>query len=424
VLIFLDTKARGCKHWERIEVRYRDRELNLQLRAFLMTKASRPIVFTVVAVLGLGVGYRLLHASAAPAPATVSPPIPVQTAIAKRADVPIYFDGLGTVQAFNTITVTTRVDGQLQAVNFVEGQSVRTGEVLAQIDPRPYRAALEQAVAIKAKDKAQLANAQLDLQRYTALASQNAISAQMLATQAALVAQLEAQVKMDKAAIDLATTNLDYTTIRSPIDGLTGIRLVDAGNNMLAAANTSLAVLTQMHPISVVFTLPEEDLPAITKNTAASLLPVIALSRDLKTELDRGTVAVVDNQILQATGTVRLKATFPNSKNTLWPGQFVNARLLIETQRDVLTIPSPAVQRGPNGLYTYIVKSDSTVEIRALRLAEFSSGQAIIESGLRPGERVVTAGQYRLKPGDRIQNAGQSVASAVPDQPVVSGQIP
>jgi multidrug efflux system membrane fusion protein len=405
-------------------MRHQDGTLVWRLPVLRMTKRVRSIVFAATTVFGLGAGYRLLHTPAAPVAAVAAPPIPVQTALARQTDVPIYFDGLGTVQAFNTITVTTRVDGQLQAVNFVEGQSVKAGDVLAQIDPRPYRAALDQAIATKAKDKAQLVNAQLDLQRYTALASQNAISAQILATQAALVAQLEAQVKMDQAAVDLATTNLDYTMIRSPIDGLTGIRLVDAGNNMLAAANTSLVVLTQMHPISIVFTLPEEDLPAIAKNAAASPLPVIALSRDLKTELDRGTVAVVDNQILQTTGTIRLKATFPNLKNTLWPGQFVNARLLIETQHNALTSPSPAVQRGPNGLYTYIVKSDSTVEMRALKLEQFGSGQAIIESGLQPGERVVTAGQYRLTPGDRVQNSSPYVASAVPDIPVAPGQIP
>ena len=395
-------------------------KLNLHLPVFHITKRTRSIAMLAAAILlGLGGGYRLLRAPAAPVPVSASPAIPVQTALARQTDVPIYFDGLGTVQAFNTITVTTRVDGQLQAVNFVEGQNVKAGDVLAQIDPRPYRATLDQAVATKAKDQAQLANAKLDLQRYTALASQNAISQQMLATQAALVAQLEAQVKMDQAAADLAATNLDYTTIKSPIDGLTGIRMVDAGNNVLAAANTSLVVLTQMHPISVVFTLPEENLPDIAKHSGASPLTVIALSRDLKTELDRGTVAVVDNEILQTTGTIRLKATFPNLKNTLWPGQFVNARLLIETLKNALTIPSEAVQRGPDGLYAYVVKSNSTVEMRALKLGQFSNGQAIIESGLRPGERVVTAGQYRLKAGDRVQNS-----NPVPGQQVASGQIP
>ncbi len=328
-------------------MRHWDRTPDFLSRVFGTTKRIILTVLAVVAVLGLGAGYRLLHASAAaPKVTVVSPAIPVQTALARQADVPVYYDGLGTVQAFNTITVTTRVDGRLQSVNFVEGQNVKAGDVLAQIDPRPYQATFDEAVATKAKDQAQLADAQIDLRRFTTLAAQNAISAEMLDTQTALVGQLDAQVKMDQAAIDLAKTNLDYATIRSPIDGLTGIRMVDAGNNVLAAANTSLVVLTQMHPISIIFTLPEEDLPAITKSIAAGPLTVIALSRDLKTELDRGTFAVIDNQILQTTGTLRLKATFPNPNNMLWPGQFVNARLVIKTLHNVLTIPSPALQHG------------------------------------------------------------------------------
>ena len=385
----------------------------LRLPGFLEASRGRFIAsVTLLVVLGLVAWFQFDKAPAAtPAMAPPLPAIPVETAAAARADVTVHLDGLGTVQAFNTVTLTTRVDGQLQTVNFVDGQNVKAGDVLAQIDSRPYRAALDQTVATKAKDEAQLANAKLDLQRYTTLAPQNYTSKQTLDTQTALVAQLEAQVKMDQAAIDLATANLDYTTIRSPINGRTGIRLVDAGNNMLAAANTSLVVLTQMHPISILFTLPEEDLPDITKRVAAGPLTVLALSRDQNTELDRGTVAVVDNQILQATGTIRLKATFPNLKNTLWPGQFVNARLLIETQHNVLTIPSPAVQRGPNGLYAYVVKSDSTVEMRALKLEQFDDGQAIIENGLQPGERVVTDGQYRLQPGARVQSSITNVAS-------------
>jgi multidrug efflux system membrane fusion protein len=332
--------------------------------------------------------------------------------------VPIYLMGLGTVQAFNTITVTTRVDGQLQTINFVEGQDVKAGDVLAQIDPRPYQAALDQAAATKAKDEAQLVNAKLDLQRYTTLAPQNYISKQIFDTQRALVAQLDAQVKMDQAVVEAASTNLDYTTIKSPIDGRTGIRLVDAGNNLVTAANTAIVVLTQLHPISVVFTLPEEDISTVRKSLAAGPVSVIAFSRDQKTELDRGTVAVLDNQIVQSTGTIRLKATFPNVKDALWPGDFVNARLLSETQHAVLTIPSPALQRGPNGLYAYVVKPDSTVEMRPLKLDQFTGGRAIIESGLQPGERVVTAGQYRLQPGAPVQNAKSDITTAAPDQGV------
>jgi len=243
------------------------------------------------------------------------------------------------------------------------------------------------------------------------LAPQEYTSKQTLDTQRALVAQLDAQVKMDQATIDLATANLDYTTIRSPLGGRAGIRLIDAGNNVLTAANTSLVVITQMHPISVIFTLPDEDLPDFLKAAAKGPLTVLALSRDLKTELDRGTVAVLDNQILQATGTIRLKATFPNAKGNLWPGQFVNARLLVDTLHDVLAIPSPAVQRGPNGLYAYVVKSDSTVAIQPLKLDRFDGGQAVIESGLQAGERVVTGGQYRLQQGARVQSSNSNVAS-------------
>jgi multidrug efflux system membrane fusion protein len=388
-------------------------------------KPARWIIAFVVAmiVVGLGAAHWLLKPSAIP-PAAIPPAILVQTAFAARSDVPIYLDGLGTVQAFNTVTVTTRVDGQLQRVNFVEGQDVKAGEVLAQIDPRTYQAAFDQAVSTKAKDEAQLANAKLDLQRYQTLAPQNYTSKQTLDTQVALVAQLEAQVKMDQAAIEFAATNLDYTTIKSPIGGRTGIRLVDAGNNVLAAANTSLVVVTQMHPISVIFTLPSEDLPAFVKSAAAGPPPVLALSRDMKTELDRGSVVVLDNQILQTTATIRLKATFPNAKGTLWPGQFVNARVLVETRHNVLTIPSPAVQRGPNGQYAYVVNPDSTVQMRPLTLDQLDAGQAIVTDGLKPGEQVVIAGQYRLEAGARVRATNSHVASAAPGQTAPPGETP
>jgi membrane fusion protein, multidrug efflux system len=292
---------------------------------------------------------------------------------------------------------------------------VNAGDTIAQIDPRPYQAVLDEAVATKAKDESQLANAKVDLERYSTLSPQNFVSKQVLATQQALVGQLEAQVQMDQGAIDAARTNLDYTTIKSPINGRTGIRMVDAGNNLLAASNTPIVVVTQMHPISVIFTLPTEDLQAVRKALAAGPTQAIALSRDQKTELDRGTVAVLDNESLQQTGTLRLKATFPNAKNNLFPGDFVNVNLLTETQHNVVTIPSPAVQRGPNGQFAYVVKSDSSVEMRPLTLDQFSGGQAIIESGLQAGERVVTAGQYRLQAGVRVQSS-TSDASAAPEK--------
>ncbi|SRR5258706_713471 len=397
---------------------------DLHLPTSLSTKRARWIAASAIVIVLGGVGYWLMRAPAPAPTAAIPPAIPVQTASAAQSDVPIYFDGLGTVQAFNTVTVTTRVDGQLQRVTFVEGQDVKTGDTLGQIDPRTYQATYDQAVSNKAKDDALLANAKLDLQRYDTLAPQNYTSKQTLDTQKALVAQLDAQVKLDQAAIEFAAANLDYTTIKSPISGRTGIRLVDAGNNVLAAANTSLVVVTQMQPISVIFTLPADDLPAFTKAAAAGPLTVIALSRDLKTQLDRGTVAVLDNLIVQTTATIRLKATFPNAKGTLWPGQFVNARLLIETKHNVLTIPSPAVQRGPNGLYAYVVKPNSTVEMRPLTLDQLDAGYAIITDGLKPGEQVVMAGQYRLQAGARVRATNSDVASAAPRQTAPPGGTP
>lgn len=397
----------------------------LHLPISLKTKRVRWIAgSTIVIALGLGTGSWLMRAPLAAATPPSPPAIPVQTTFAAQSDVPIYFDGLGTVQAFNTVTVTSRVDGTLQRVNFVEGQNVKAGDLLVQLDPRGYQAIFDQAVSTKVKDEAQLANAKLDLQRYETLAPQNFTSKQTLDTQTALVAQLTAQVKMDQAGIDFAATNLDHTTIRSPIDGRTGLRLVDAGNNVLAATNTSLVIITQMHPISVVFTLPADDLPEFQKAAAAGPLAVLAVSRDMKTELDRGTVAVLDNQIIQATGTIRLKATFPNAKDMLWPGQFVNARLLVETKHNVLTIPSPAVQRGPNGLYAYVVKSDSTVDIQPLTLDQLDGGQAIIKDGLKPGEQVVVAGQYRLQPGARVRAGNSDVVSVASRQLGPSGGNP
>jgi membrane fusion protein, multidrug efflux system len=378
-----------------------------------VAKRGKWTLLLAATIVIVGGGWMWFGDARAPSPVERPPPaVPVETALAARGDMPVYLQGLGTVQAFNTVTVTTRVDGQMQSVNFVEGQDIKAGDVLAQIDPRPYQAMLDQAVATKAKDEAQLANARLDLQRYTTLAPQNFASKQTLDTQRALVAQLEAQVKIDQAAIDSAQTNLDYTTIRSPLDGRTGIRLVDAGNNLLSSASTPVVVVTQLRPISVIFTLPEEELSGVSKGMAKSSLTAIALARDNATELDRGAVAVLDNEINQSTGTVRLKATFPNANETLWPGDFVNIHLLVRTEPNVLTIPSPAVQRGPDGLYVYVVKADMTVEIRPISLERFESGKAVITNGLQAGERVVSAGQYRLQAGVRVRPSGAEIADS------------
>jgi multidrug efflux system membrane fusion protein len=321
------------------------------------------------------------------------------------------------VQAFNTVTVRSRVDGELQRVAFTEGQDIKAGDLLAQIDPRPFKAQLDQAIAKKAQDEAQLANARQDVQRYTDLIKQNAISRQTLDTQRALVTQLEAAIKGDEAAIENAAVQLGYTTITAPISGRTGIRLIDQGNVVHASDATGLVVIAQLQPISVIFTLPEDNLPEITREMAAGPLQVSILSRDEKTELDIGTLSLIDNQIASATATMKLKAIFPNTANHLWPGQFVKARLLLRTQRNVLTVPSAAVQRGAQGLFAYVVRPSQTVELRPLKVGQIESTVAVIEEGLNPGEQVVTAGQYRLQPGARVQARSIQNAAAAPRQP-------
>ncbi len=329
--------------------------------------------------------------------------ISIEALPVSRADVPIDVEGLGTVQAFNTVTVTARVDGALQKLGFVEGQQVHKGDLLAQIDPRPFQAALGQTQAAQAKDEASLASARQDLDRYMLLAPQNLTSQQTLDGQKALVLSLQAQIKGDQASIDNARTQLEYSTITSPIDGRTGIRKVDVGNNVHAADTTGIVVVTQVQPITVIFTLPEESLPEINKALGAGAVQVAAVSRDGTTELDRGTVQVVDNQIDQATGTIRLKAVFPNKENLLWPGQYVNARVHVRTEQSVLVIPSTALLRGPNGLFAYVVKPDSTVEMRPLSVGTESGATTIVHSGVREGERVATTNQYRLEPGAQVK---------------------
>jgi membrane fusion protein, multidrug efflux system len=333
--------------------------------------------------------------------------VAVDTSEVKRADVPVYLDGLGTIQAFNTVTVTARVDGELQKIAFEEGKTVNKGELLAQIDPRPFQAALAQALAAKAKDEAQLQSAKADLERYLTLAPENLASKQTLDSQRATVAGLEAQIKGDQASIDNAHTQLQYTSITSPIQGRTGIRRVDVGNNVHASDTSGIVVVTQLQPISLIFTLPEDALGAIGSALSAGPVTVAAMSRDGSTELDRGTVTLVDNQIDQSTGTIRIKAVFPNTQNKLWPGQYVDARVLVRTDRGALTIPAAAVQRGPNGMFTYVVKADATVEARPLKVGEESGSVYVVQEGIDDGESVVTSNQYRLQPGARV--AGRSV---------------
>jgi multidrug efflux system membrane fusion protein len=356
--------------------------------------------------------WRLVHKPADAAGRAAPQPIAVDTAAVSHADVPIYLQGLGTVQAFYTVTVTARVDGELQKIAFTEGQTVRKGDLLAQIDPRPNQAAYDQAVATKAKDASLLANAKRDYDRYTLLQPQNLASKQTVDTARALVDQLTAQLQVDQAIIDNARTQLDYTRITSPINGRTGIRLIDPGNIVHAAGTTGIVVVTQVQPISVVFTLPEEELSAVGAALAAGPVQVTTLSRDSSTVLDQGTLTLIDNEIDQTTGTARLKATFNNANNTLWPGQYVNARVLVRTERNALTLPSAAVQLGPNGPFTYVIKGDSTVEVRALKIGDESGGLVVIKDGLALNERVVTSNQYRLQQGAHVRANGAAAATA------------
>jgi multidrug efflux system membrane fusion protein len=380
----------------------------------LMNRNKAMMAAAVLVALIAAVWLALKHQPAAAAMQGAPSPINVDTAGVMQADVPIYLQGLGTVQAFYTVTVTARVDGELEKVGFVEGQTVHKGDLLAQIDPRPSRAAFEQAVATKAKDAAQLANAKRDFERYTILQPHDLASKQTVDTQRALVDQLTAQLQVDQAQIDSTRTQLDYTRITSPIDGRTGIRLVDPGNIVRAADTTGIVVVTQVQPIAVIFTLPEEALEAVTSALAAGPVKVATVTRSGGAALDEGTLQLIDNQITSSTGTLKLKAIFGNTHNALWPGQFVNARVLIRTDRNVLTIPTAAVQLGPNGPFTYVVKSDSTVEVRPLKLGEESDGMTIVSGGLALHERVVTSNQYRLQAGTLVHSAAAAPAAASP----------
>jgi multidrug efflux system membrane fusion protein len=353
-------------------------------------------------------------------PPAATDPVPVLITSARTADVPVYLDGVGTAKALNTVTVRSQVDGKLLSVLFTEGQDVPQGFVLAKIDPTTYQAQYDQAVAKKAQDEAQLANARLDLDRYTRLAATNAVNKQQLDTQKALVAQLEAQVKLDQAAIDNARAILSYTDVVAPIAGRTGIRQVDAGNIVHASdtSSTGIVILTQLRPIAVFFSLPQQTLADLNKGMAQGQLPVDALAPDGKGLLDKGKVVVIDNQVDQTTGTVKLKGEFPNADLQLWPGQFVNVRVLIDTLRQVVVVPTAAIQRGPDGPFVYVLKDDSsTVTMRRVRLTQQDDVQAVVATGLQTDERVVTTGFGRLAEGTQVtvssaEDAGQITPGA------------
>ncbi len=327
-------------------------------------------------------------------------PVPVLAAEARLADVPIYFSGVGTAKARNVVVVKPQVDGRILSIDFKEGQDVKRGDVLAKIDSATYQAQLDQALAKKALDQVQLENARRDLERYTRLGG-NIVAEKTIDTQRALVGQLEAQIKQDDASIASARTMLGYTTIVAPIDGRTGIRMVDEGN-LVRASDVGIVMITEVKPISVLFTLPQQQLVAVNKALDRGTVTVDAFDTDNKVALDRGALQVVDNQVDATTGTVRMKADFPNANMQLWPGQFVNVRVLIETLSQVVVIPTPAVQRGPNGTFAYVVGAEDVVASRTVTVKQQTDTEAVIAAGIKPSERIVTTGFARLKEGSRV----------------------
>jgi multidrug efflux system membrane fusion protein len=343
----------------------------------------------------------LAPAHASPQRQTAPAAVAVSTATVMRQDVPIYLEGIGTVQAFYTVKVTAQVNGQLTTVAFHEGDQVKRGQLLAQIDPRPFQAALDEARAALAKDDAQLVDARKDLARYTFLEPKKLASQQQVDTQHAVVGELQAQIEADQAAIESAATQLSYTRITAPIDGRTGIRQVDPGNIVHSTDTNGIVVLTQLQPITAIFTLPEDVLGSVADAMSQGAVEVVALSQGK--ELDRGAVKLIDNQIDQTTGTIRLKAIFPNPKLKLWPGQFVNLRLLVRTDRNALTIPAAALQRGPDGTFVYLVRPDSTVAQQPVAVANNSESIAIITQGLEAGQQVVTSNAFRLQAGSVVR---------------------
>jgi multidrug efflux system membrane fusion protein len=338
-------------------------------------------------------------------------PVPVTAGVVKDQEFVISRVGLGTVQAYNTVTVKARVDGEVQKIAFREGQDVQVGDVLAQIDPRPYEAQLHQAEADKARDQALLANAKLDLERYSKLVVKEFATRQSVDTQEALVAQYQAAIAHDQAVIDNAHVQLGYTTIVSPIIGRTGIRLIDQGNIVHAADAGGLVVVTQVAPISVIFTLPQKYLPEIIDAMRGGTLVVLAYDQDDSVKLAEGRLELIDNQIDQGTGSIRLKAVFQNLDGRLWPGQFVSTRLLLGVRHGPV-VPEAALQYGPNGSYAFVVKQDSTVETRPVQIAASRHGEALIEHGLAVGETIVVDGHYKLRPGARIVAAAALAAPA------------
>src|SRR5882762_9760241 len=338
------------------------------------------------------------------------PAVPVTIAPVAKADFPVYLGGRGTVQGINTVLVRTRVDGQIDKIAFTEGQMVNQGDLLVEVDPRPFQATLDQAKAKKAQDEANLANANLDLQRYTKLGE--FATRQQTDTQRSTVAQLTAQIAADDAAISNAQTQLDYTQVKAPISGVAGLRQVDIGNIVNASTQTGVVTIAQIEPIAVIFTAPEDQLPYINEAQATSPLKVIALTTDGKKPLSQGSLAVVNNQVDTTSGTIRLKAVFDNKDHALWPGQSVSTRLLLKTLKDATVVPDDAIQHSTSGLYAYAVTTDNKADLRKVKVSQSIDGRSVVDEGLKPGERVITGGQFKVQPGSPISTAVASSDTA------------
>jgi multidrug efflux system membrane fusion protein len=378
------------------------------------SRTTRWILLALVAA-GLGYyGWQRFHAENQEAAANGAQKaarnaVRVNVAIAEKADFPVYLTSLGTVQAFNTVLVRSRVDGQIDKIAFTEGQLVKQGDLLAEIDPRPYQAVLDQAKAKKDQDEANLANINLDLQRFIKLGE--FATRQQLDTQRSSVSQLTAQIAADVAAIFNAQTQLDYTQISAPISGVVGLRLVDIGNIVNASQQTGIVTITQIEPIAVIFTAPEDQLPDIKDAQGATPLKTIAMTTDGKRPLAEGKLAVVNNQVDSTSGTIRLKAVFENKDHALWPGLSVSTRLLVSTLKGATVVPDEAVQHGTQGLYAFVVGQDNKAELRTVKVSQSIDGRSVIGQGLSPGEKVITTGQFKVAPGTLVSIA---VASSDP----------
>jgi membrane fusion protein, multidrug efflux system len=385
-----------------------------------------PVVLTTALLIGIFAGGMVWWHQSKAEPPKEAPPqsAPVVATTVEAHPVPIYLRGVGTVIAFNNVVLRSQITGPLIKVSFRQGETVHKGDVLAVIDPRPYQAQLDQAIANRDRDQAQLTNAQANLGRYVPLETKGFATGQLVDTQKAQVAQLQAAVKGDEAIIESAQVNLSYTKLTAAIDGVTGIRQIDEGNIIHPTDANGLVDLTQIQPISLIFTLPQTTFPEIQQEMEKGPVKVLAYSQDEKIKLDEGELLLIDNQIIQTTGTIRLRATFPNSKRLLWPGELVNARLLLRTEPDGLTIAAGAVQQGPTGSYVYVILPDQSVQVRAVEVAQIVEGQALISSGLKAGETVVVDGQYKLQPGTHVSILQGKAAQQADMQSAVQQAIP